>query len=214
MLYVIIPVYNCEKYLEEAVNSVLTQPWKEIRIVIVDDGSTDASGQFADSIAERNEAVAVLHQENAGVSAARNAGIDYVLEQDVESDGYIAFLDADDLWAKNAVDEETASLMDSHEYDLLCFNMCHVNETLTRSDVPAKYEEASFEDGVKAVYRHPQTFGSILYSARLLGTFDLRYFADQSYSEDKIFRMQCMFLSQRVLRLNRILYFTARWDLR
>lgn len=206
MLYVIIPVYNCEKYLEEAVSSVLAQPWKDIRIVIVDDGSTDASGQIADSLAAQHEAVTVLHQKNGGVSAARNAGIEHVIRQDTALDGYIAFLDADDLWAKNAVDEEIAALMRAHEYDLLCFNMCHVNETLTRSDVPVKYEEMSFAGGVKAVYRHPQHFGSILYSVCLIAEYGIRFSVGLQYNEDNVFKMCCLYLARRIHRLPGVLY--------
>ena len=206
MLYVIIPVYNCEKFLETAVDSVLAQPFKDIQIVIVDDGSTDASGEIADSLQVLHDNITVLHQENQGVSAARNAGIDYVIHMDTGLDGYIAFLDADDLWAKNAVDERVAALMNSNEYDLLCFNMCHVNETLTRSDMPDKYDETPFLGGVKSVYRHPQHFGSILYSVQIFEIFNLHFFEEQSYSEDKIFRMQSLFLSQRVLRLSKVMY--------
>ena len=206
MLYVIIPVCNCEKYLEAAVDSVLSQPWKEIQIVIVDDGSTDTSGKIADALQEQHDSITVLHQENGGVCAARNAGIDYVLRQDTAQDGYIAFLDADDLWAKNAVDESVAALMNSHEYDLLCFNMCYVNETLTRSDVPEKYEETTFLGGVKSVYRHLQHFGCILYSIRLIAEYEIRFFVGQHYSEDVVFKMCCLYLANQILRRPGVLY--------
>ena len=206
MLYVIIPVYNCEKYLEAAVDSVLAQPFNDIQIVITDDGSTDASGEIADSLREQHDSVTVLHQENRGVSSARNAGIDYVLRQDAAQNGYIAFLDADDLWARNAIDDGIAALMNSQEYDLLCFNRCHVNEDLTRSDVPSNFETTSFPGGVKSVYRHQLHFGSVLYSIQLLEKYDLHFFDGMPHNEDEVFKMCCFYLANQIFRSPRVLY--------
>lgn len=93
---VIIPVYNCEKYVEQAVASVLSQPLKNINIVIIDDGSTDSSPKICDDLALNHERVTVIHTENGGVSKARNIGIDYVLSK-ADSD-YIGFLDSDALY--------------------------------------------------------------------------------------------------------------------
>ena len=76
---VIIPVYNAEKYLEETVNSVLSQPYKDIEIVLVNDGSTDSSPEICDKIAENEKRVTVIHQKNGGASSARNKGIEFVL---------------------------------------------------------------------------------------------------------------------------------------
>ena len=78
---VIIPVYNCKEYLEGAVTSVLNQPYKNISVVLVDDGSIDGSGQLCDELADTSDRITVLHQENAGVSAARNAGIEFALSK-------------------------------------------------------------------------------------------------------------------------------------
>ena len=77
-IYVVIPVYNCEKYLETAVRSVLSQPYRGIHIILVDDGSTDSSPQICDRLS-LIENIHVIHQSNRGVAAARNTGIDYVL---------------------------------------------------------------------------------------------------------------------------------------
>lgn len=95
-LHVIIPVYNVEKYLRQCVESVLSQPLQDLDIVLVDDGSPDNSGVICDELAARDSRISVIHQTNAGVSAARNAGIESVLETAGDAD-YIAFLDADDI---------------------------------------------------------------------------------------------------------------------
>ncbi len=89
---VIIPVYNVKPYLERCVNSVLRQTYKDLEIILVDDGSTDGSGELCDTIANSDYRIHVIHQKNQGLSGARNTGIK-------KSTGeYIAFLDSDDEW--------------------------------------------------------------------------------------------------------------------
>ena len=90
LVSVIIPAYNVEKTLERAVKSVMLQTYREIEILIVDDGSPDSSGLIADRLAGEDSRIRVIHQVNGGLSAARNTGIE-------EAEGiYIAFLDSDD----------------------------------------------------------------------------------------------------------------------
>ncbi len=85
---VIIPVYNSEKYLAEAIDSVLAQTCREFELIIIDDGSTDRSREIATSYPNVN----YVYQQNKGVAAARNRGIQIATSE------YLAFLDADDLW--------------------------------------------------------------------------------------------------------------------
>jgi len=91
LVSVIIPVYNGEKYLREAIQSVLDQDYRPFEIIVVDDGSTDGSAEIARSYPE----VRYLFQENQGVSAARNTAIA------LAGGAFLAFLDADDRWAPN-----------------------------------------------------------------------------------------------------------------
>ena len=87
---VVVPIYNVEGTLEFAVKSIQEQTFKDIEIILVDDGSTDKSGNICDMLAENDERIIVIHQTNAGVSAARNAGIAKA------SGEYLCFVDADD----------------------------------------------------------------------------------------------------------------------
>lgn len=91
LISVIIPVYNVEKYLEECVNSVLAQTYKNIEIILVDDGSTDSSGKLCDNFSEKHSNIQVFHKENGGQSTARNMGLEYAKGK------YIYFLDSDDI---------------------------------------------------------------------------------------------------------------------
>lgn len=91
---VIVPVYNCEMYIEACIDSICSQTYDNIEIIIVDDGSTDNSGKICDSYREKDHRIHVLHQENQGVSAARNAGIRKATGK------YIQFVDSDDTVAQ------------------------------------------------------------------------------------------------------------------
>ena len=89
---VIIPVYNVEKYLDQCVRSVLNQPFTDLEVILVDDGSTDSSGKMCDAYVARDSRVRVIHQENGGLGQARNAGLH------VAKGKWILFLDSDDYW--------------------------------------------------------------------------------------------------------------------
>jgi len=87
---VIIPVYNAAKYLPKCIDSVLNQTYKNLEIILVDDGSTDESGKISDKYSYKDNRVIVIHKENGGTSDARNKGIKAATGK------YIGFIDSDD----------------------------------------------------------------------------------------------------------------------
>ena len=89
LLSVIIPVYNVEHTLERCVQSVLTQNFADMEIILVDDGSTDGSSALCDTYGNKKN-ITVIHQDNAGLSAARNTGLT------VAKGRYVTFVDSDD----------------------------------------------------------------------------------------------------------------------
>lgn len=95
---VIIPVYNCEKYLAEAIESVLTQTYRPIEVIVVDDGSTDGSADIARGFAS----VRYCFQSHSGIGDARNHGID------LSQGNYLSFLDADDVWIGDKLTRQMA----------------------------------------------------------------------------------------------------------
>lgn len=95
MISIVIPVYNVAPYLERCVQSVLRQTYKNLEVILVDDGSTDGSGELCDHLALTDPRIRVKHQENQGLSGARNTGIRYATGE------YIAFIDSDDEWLLN-----------------------------------------------------------------------------------------------------------------
>lgn len=90
MITVIIPVYNVERFLDRCIDSVIGQSYRDLEIILVDDGSTDRSGIMCDKWAKKDKRIKVIHQTNAGLSGARNSGID------IAAGRYISFIDSDD----------------------------------------------------------------------------------------------------------------------
>jgi glycosyltransferase involved in cell wall biosynthesis len=102
---VIIPVYNVENYITEAVNSVLAQTYTNFEIIIVDDGSTDRSKEICQQFTDPR--IKIIHQQNRGLAGARNTGIRHAQGQ------YLAFLDSDDLWVPEKLEKHIAHLENS-----------------------------------------------------------------------------------------------------
>lgn len=107
LLSVIMPVYNVENYLAEAVESVLSQSYRHLELILVDDGSTDTSGEMCDEFAQRDRRVRVIHKVNGGLGAARNTGIEAV------RGSYLCFIDSDDYVLPGAYATMMKSILDS-----------------------------------------------------------------------------------------------------
>lgn len=112
VISVIIPVYNVEKYLCQCLDSVIKQTYKNLEIILVDDGSTDDSGKICDEYANIDKRIIVIHKNNAGLSAARNAGID------ICKGDYISFVDSDD-WIDLDMYEIFMSKITEHNADIV-----------------------------------------------------------------------------------------------
>ena len=108
---VIIPVYNCERYLGEAIESVLAQTCRPLEIIVVDDGSTDRTADVAKSFTPTARYVS---QANAGAPAARNRGAE------LAQGDFLSYLDADDLWVEDKLERQMACLDADPELDMVC----------------------------------------------------------------------------------------------
>lgn len=113
LVSVVIPVYNGEAFVERALDSVLSQRHANVEAVVIDDGSTDGSGALLDARAASDARVRVVHQANAGLSAARNAGIAHA------RGAYLAFLDADDWLLEHKIEHQLAAFAAHPDADLV-----------------------------------------------------------------------------------------------
>ena len=112
LISIIIPVYNVEQYLTECLNSIINQTYKNLEIILVDDGSSDKSGEICDEFALRDSRIKVLHQKNGGVSVARNNALD------IANGDFIAFVDSDDTIEKEHI-SDMVNLLDD-DTDVVC----------------------------------------------------------------------------------------------
>lgn len=110
MISVIVPVYNVEAYLRQCLDSIVNQTYRDLEIIVIDDGSTDSSGIICDSYSDQR--IRVLHTDNRGLSAARNVGLDEAIGE------YITFVDSDD-WIESNIFEQAIAEIGSA--DILCF---------------------------------------------------------------------------------------------
>ncbi len=115
---IIIPVYNSERCLKRCVDSILRQTYQNYEIILVNDGSTDSSGELCDSLAAQDSRIRAVHKENGGTSSARNAGLD------LSEGDYVTFMDNDDLWLGEDVLSDIAALIGESGAEVLV----HENE--------------------------------------------------------------------------------------
>ena len=208
---VIMPVYNSEQYLEKAIDSVLAQDFDRFELILVDDGSTDDSGKICDRYAEDDRRVRVLHRENGGVCAARNAGINAARGE------YIAFCDCDDEYLPGLLSDNYA-LAKEHDVDIMRYAKV---KRMIRSD--KSYREVIYE--IKDMFidrsefaanygniRKEDTVWTALYRAGLIKKSGVRFDSRFYYgSEDKNFNLKLLLHAER-LGFNSKAYY--RWSQR
>lgn len=120
LISVVVPVYNVENYLAKCVDSLINQTYKNKEILLIDDGSSDSSGNMCDEFAKKNKNIRVFHKENGGLSDARNYAIPYIKGQ------YVAFVDSDDYVDVDYL-ERMISPAQSNDFDIVIST--HINET-------------------------------------------------------------------------------------
>ena len=204
---VIVPVYNVEAYLGRCVDSILGQTFTDFELILVDDGSKDTSSAICDEYAKKDERITVIHKENAGVSAARNTGLDVACGE------YIMFVDSDDyihtkmfekmlLYMQNGVDlvissiqmvtkyAKTEHFLTSKEYissELLCD---YSAEKIPRMCVCAPWCK--------------------LYQKHLIENNRIRFDTSMSLGEDTCFNMEYLKVCNRIATTEDILYYYMR----
>lgn len=138
LISVIMPVYQAKNWLEDSIYSVLRQTYKNYELILVDDGSTDGSEDICDKMAASFPQICVYHQENRGVSSARNNGL-------LHANGeYLMFLDCDDSISENAL-EILAHKMKTVEVDAVFFSFCRCNGSGLKENIAVDLQEGLYK---------------------------------------------------------------------
>lgn len=145
---VIIPVYNAERYLSACLNSVINQKFKELEIILIDDGSTDNSGKICDDFSKKDNRVKVIHKKNEGVSVARNIGLD------IAKGKWISFVDSDDIIEEDLYKRIICEL-EKNDPDVFIFNHFYNNKKNSLYSSEGIIEEKKIINNVKEKIIYP-----------------------------------------------------------
>ena len=201
---IILPVYNVSQYLDECFNSILSQTYKNIEIIFVDDGSTDNSGEMLDEYAKKDERVKVYHKENGGVSSAKNVGLKHCTGK------YITFIDPDDYVTSEYV-EYLLNMLISNKADIAYtrhFFDNYNNNQVTNDDIKiinsneALYEILTYQISVGVANK--------MYTKDLLTNNNITFYEDIFMGEGFNFNVLAFKNANRIVTSDRKVYFYRR----
>lgn len=206
LISIIVPIYNSEKYLKKCVNSIINQTYKDLEIILVDDGSSDACPKICDEFAELDNRIVVLHKKNEGVSAARNSGLD------IAKGEYIGFVDSDDYIAPDMYEMLLTRILKENS-DMACCNYLQVDEnckSFPNQQLPLKDECLNAQEAMQyfilygAYYVAPW---NKLYKKNIYQT--LRFPVGKRYEDLRIIH-DIVFKCNRISHINKAPYYYVR----
>lgn len=205
MMYsIIVPVYNVENYLDRCIESIVNQTYRDIEIILVDDGSDDASPEMCDRFEKLDERIRVIHQENGGLSSARNAGV-----SSARGD-YIMFVDSDDYIDVDIC--ERLSKYTSNNYDVIIGSAYFEDENKKECTIKGikKYEksELSGREFLLCALKNSELFAPVwlnIYNRRFLINEDLS-FRIGILHEDEEFTPRVMLHAKSVIVSGEVFY--------
>lgn len=193
---IIIPVYQVEKYIKRCLDSILSQTYSNLEIILIDDGSRDMSGKICDEYAIKDSRIKVIHQDNAGVSAARNKGLD------ICTGDYITFVDSDDF-LEPFMYEKMMEKVTEYNCDVVmcdCVKDDGVAQTPYTHNIRAGFYD--YNQLKEEYYPHllmmenveyPATISNWLLLFRREIASSIRYIEGVRYSEDLLFGVQLLY---------------------
>lgn len=207
-LSVIIPIYNAEKYLDRCIESVISQTYENIEIILVNDGSLDKSGEICDKYKKEDSRITVIHKENGGVSKARNCGMN------IASGEYIFFLDSDDFIEKDALHNLSQRAFET-EADIIMGNYKVINQ-LKKITLRPDFAKSSLTIDMQnnTTERFKLFFGKSygieatnkLYRVEFIKKLDV-FFEDKiNYGEDFLFNIKLFINNPKIEMVNEYTY--------
>lgn len=177
LVSIIVPVYNAKNYLEKCINSLINQIYKNIEIILVDDGSTDGSSEICDFYSKKDNRIRVIHQKNSGPSHARNVGIDNA------NGDFICFVDSDDYIVDSMIDIITTDML-REDVSICAYDLTYYRDML---GVDSGGEILNINDAISRLlddHGYMSYACNRMYSRR---TFDDIRFPEGMFYEDIIF---------------------------
>jgi len=205
---VIIPIYNAEKHISRCLDSIVNQTYNNLEIILINDGSSDMSGNICDSYANRDNRIKVIHQPNAGVSAARNAGLD------IATGDYISFVDPDD-WVESNMYEILTKFIQEKEIDILRFNAYRKGEIINELPFRGEYSNEELEEKILLPLIGAEKFGGMfilgvlwlhLYKREIIEKNHIRFNPLLRRCEDRLFTLSTVIHAKNILFVDDILY--------
>lgn len=195
MISVIVPVYNVEQYLPKCIESLVSQTYTNLQIILINDGSTDNSGTICDSYAKRDDRIIVIHQKNQGVSIARNQGLA------VATGEYVGFVDPDD-WCELNMYAEMLKVMQQNDVDLV---ICYQN-VYDKNCKSAQIMLSVQTFSKLTVVHKPLHYGKWNKLFKKSITSKLNFKKRLCYGEDALFVSRCIYKIERIALLNIFFY--------
>lgn len=190
---IIVPVYNLENYIEKTVNQLSNQTYKNLEIILVDDGSTDNSFEICKKLSEKDSRIVAIHQQNSGVSTARNTGIKHA------SGEYIGFCDGDDA-IENDIYEFLYNNLVADNADISICGVTMINPDMSVNNISTGKHIVweSFQDYVKALFKGTTTMNvyTKLYKAEICKTTDFP--VNLKTNEDKFYCFTTALKAKRI----------------
>lgn len=185
VISVIIPVYNPGEHLVKCLESIINQTYKNLEIILIDDGSSDGSGELCDEYAKIDSRITCIHQENTGVSNARNKGLE------IATGDYLHFPDSDDYLELDTY-EYLLNLIDEHQCDAVAFEhfVTYPNNEITHKMDESFYGQLNSVNAQKRLVTGCQFCCNKLYKKELIG--GIRFRNDILRGEDTLFAAQVL----------------------
>lgn len=197
LISIIVPIYNVEKYLPRCINSILAQSFRNFELLLIDDGSTDHCGLICDSFEKKDNRIIAIHLENAGPSAARNAGIEKAKGE------WIAFVDADDWIHKDYLKVLVNGVLE--DTDVIACD-CYITSSEVEDSIisDVDYRDITVKERRNNHLINTRIWGR-LYRKRRIG--NLRFIAGMDMHEDSCFNELFFDDNTRVRTTNEKLYY-------
>lgn len=204
LITIVVPIYNVERYLEKCLTSIILQTYKNLEIILVNDGSTDNSLKICEEFKKNDDRIKIINQKNAGLSAARNTGINEATGE------YIAFIDSDDFVSCKFIENLYKEAL-KNNCDIVCCDFYYINEIEKKWYIKEKENKVYTSiEAIKDIFIGKQNTEVMtwnkLYRLELFNKYDIR-FPVGKLNEDNFTTYKLYYYSNTISLINDKLYY-------